>query len=112
MKRLFLLITIAVATCCVAIADNVQIDKNNCTVTKDGKTFNLYGKVKIVDNFEDIKVKIVDNFEDVDIRIVDNFEDTCGKVRIVSNFEDVKVKIVDNFEDIKVKIVQNFEGVK
>ncbi len=89
-----------------------KIDKDNCTITKDGKTYKLYGKVKIVDSFEDIKVKIVDNFEDADIKIVDAFEDSCGKVKIVEHFEDVKVKIVDNFEDIKIKIVEHFEGVK
>ena len=83
-----------------------------CTITKDGKTYNLYGKVKIVDSFEDIKVKIVDAFEDADIKIVDAFEDSCGKVKIVEHFEDVKVKIVDSFEDIKIKIVDAFEGVK
>ena len=87
------------------------INKSDCTISKDGKTYRLYGKVKIVDNFEDFKVKIVDNFEDVKIHIVDNFENSCGKVKIVNNFEDVKVKIVDNFEDIKVKIVTNFEGL-
>ena len=87
------------------------INKSDCTISKDGKTFRLYGKVKIVDNFEDFKVKIVDNFEDVKIHIVDNFENSCGKVKIVNNFEDVKIKIVDNFEDIKVKIVTNFEGL-
>lgn len=87
------------------------INKSDCTIRKDGKTFRLYGKVKIVDNSEDLKVKIVDNFEDVKIHIVDNFENSCGKVKIVNNFEDVKIKIVDNFEDIKVKIVTNFEGV-
>ena len=95
-----------------AIASDVKIDKENCTITKDGKTYKLYGKVKIVDSFEDIKVKIVDSFEDADIKIVDAFEDSCGKVKIVDSFEDVKVKIVDSFEDIKVKIVNSFEGVK
>ena len=60
----------------------VTIDKENCTITKDGKTYKLYGKVKIVDSFEDIKVKIVDSFEDADIKIVDAFEDSCGKVKI------------------------------
>lgn len=84
-----------------AVASDVKIDKENCKITKDGKTYNLYGKVKIVDSFEDIKVKIVDAFED-----------SCGKVKIVEHFEDVKVKIVDNFEDIKIKIVEHFEGVK
>lgn len=93
-------------------SDKITIDKATCTVTKDGKSYPLYGKVKIVDSFEDIKVKIVNSFEDADIRIVDSFENTCGKVKIVDAFEDVKVKIVDNFEDIKIKIVDNFEGVK
>ena len=99
----------------VASATSVSkdgIDKEHCTFTKDGKTFRLYGKVRIVDNFEDIRVRIVDNFEDVRVRLVENFEDECGRVRVVDNFEDVKVKIVDNFEDIKVRIVDNFEGVK
>ena len=94
------------------MADDVIIDKDNCTITIDGKTYPLYGKVKIVDSFEDIRVKIVDSFEDADIKIVDSFEDNCCKIKIVENFEDVKVKIVDSFEDIKVKIVEHFEGVK
>ena len=34
----------------------------------------LYGKVKIVDSFEDVKVKIVDSFDDIKIKIVDCFE--------------------------------------
>jgi len=84
-----------------ATASDVTIDKENCTITKDGKTYNLYGKVKIVDSFED-----------ADIKIVNSFENTCGKVKIVDSFEDVKVKIVDSFEDIKIKIVDAFEGVK
>ena len=96
----------------LATASDVKIDKENCTITKDGKTYKLYGKVKIVDSFEDIKVKIVDSFEDADIKIVDAFEDSCGKVKIVEHFEDVKVKIVDSFEDVKIKIVDHFAGVK
>ena len=111
MKRL-ISILICAALAVGAWAGEVKIDKENCTITKDGKTYKLYGKVKIVDSFEDIKVKIVDSFEDADIKIVDAFEDSCGKVKIVEHFEDVKVKIVDSFEDIKVKIVNSFEGVK
>lgn len=111
MKRI-IFILFAFAITCQLIASDVKIDKDNCTITKDGKTYPLYGKVKIVDSFEDIKVKIVDSFEDADIKIVDSFENSCGKVKIVDSFEDVKVKIVDSFEDIKVKIVDSFEGVK
>lgn len=111
MKKLFTILLLAIITNS-AIASDGKIDKENCTITKDGKTYKLYGKVKIVDHFEDIRVKIVDHFEDVDIKIVTSFENSCGKVKIVNNFEDVKVKIVDHFEDIRVKIVENFEGVK
>ncbi len=98
--RQFFAIVLCLFTISV-VASDVKIDKDNCTITKDGKTYNLYGKVKIVDSFEDIKVKIVDAFEN-----------SCGKVKIVEHFEDVKVKIVDSFEDIKIKIVDSFEGVK
>ena len=79
----------------------VPINKESCTITKDGKTYKLYGKVKIVDSFEDIKVKIVDSFEDADIKIVDAFEDSCGKVKIVDSFEDIKIKIVNSFDGVK-----------
>lgn len=109
-RILTFIICLTVGVC--AMATDVRIDKESCTITKDGKTYKLYGKVKIVDSFEDIKVKIVDSFEDADIKIVDAFEDSCGKVKIVEHFEDVKVKIVDSFEDIKIKIVEHFEGVK
>ena len=111
MKKILLILMAGMLTG-EMMAGEVKINKENCTVIKEGKEYPLYGKWKIVDNFEDIKIKIVDNFEDVDIKIVDNFEDRCGKVKFVDNFEDVKVKIVDNFEDVKVKIVNNFEGIK
>lgn len=64
MKRLsIILFCFAIAFYAVAAA--VNIDKENCTITKDGKTYKLYGKVKFVDSFEDIKIKIVDHFEGV-----------------------------------------------
>ena len=100
MKRTLLIILSAIFSL-VLVASDVKIDKENCAITKDGKTYKLYGKVKIVDSFED-----------ADIKIVDAFEDSCGKVKIVEHFEDVKVKIVDSFEDIKIKIVDHFEGIK
>ena len=89
------------------------INKENCTYTnKDGKTFNLYGKVKIVESFPDIKVQIVDAFEDLDVKIVDAFPDQCGKIKLVESFPDVKIQIVNSFPDIKVKIVDAFPGVR
>ena len=33
----------------VAFADDVKIDKDNCTITKNGKTYPLYGNVRIIE---------------------------------------------------------------
>ena len=111
MKKLFFALFLGLLSLS-GFAQEVTIDKENCTITKDGKTYNLYGRVRIVDSFEDLKVRIVDSFEDIGIKLVDSFEDDCGRAKIVDSFEDIRIKIVDSFEDIKVKIVDSFEGVR
>jgi hypothetical protein len=83
-------------------------------IRKDDCTFNgrkLYGKMKFVNDFPDIKIKIVDNFPDLKVKIVENFPNACGKWQIVENFPDLKVKIVNDFPDIKVKFVDNFPSL-
>ena len=70
----------------------------------------LFGKIKLVDNFPDVKIKIVDHFPDIKVKKVKNFADKPGLWQIVENFPDYKVQIVDNFPDYKVKYVKNFPG--
>ena len=72
----------------------------------------LYGKIKVVDNFPDVKVEKVDNFADIKVKWVDNFADEPGKWKKVDNFPDYKVEFVDNFADYKVEFVDNFPGCK
>lgn len=116
MRRLFIIVLILVMAIPMMAQSKDKkpgIDKQNCTYTnKDGKTFNLYGKVKIVESFPDIKVQIVESFPDVEVKLVESFPDQCGKVKLVESFPDVKVQIVNSFPDIKVKIVDSFPGVK
>ena len=116
MKKIIFIALLAFMTLPMLAQSNGQkpgINKENCTYTnKDGKTFNLYGKVKIVEHFPDIKVQLVDSFEDLDVKLVESFPDQCGKVKIVESFPDVKVQIVEHFPDIKVKIVESFPGVR
>lgn len=85
-----------------------------CMIKEGGSTkiIPLYGKVKIVDNFEDVTIQIVHNFEDVSVQLVDNFPNSCGKWQIVDNFEDFTVKIVESFPDITIRYVQSFPGLK
>jgi hypothetical protein len=71
----------------------------------------LYGKIKFVENFPDLKIKFVENFPDLKVKLVQNFPDECGKWQIVENFPDLKVQVVENFPDIKIKLVDNFPGL-
>lgn len=116
MKKIIIIALLAFMTLPIMAQSNDKkpgINKENCTYTnKDGKTFNLYGKVKIVESFPDIKVQIVDSFEDLDVKLVESFPDQCGKFKLVESFPDVKVQIVNSFPDIKVKIVDSFPGVR
>lgn len=71
----------------------------------------LYGNVKVVDSFPDIKVKIVSSFPDLKVKEVNSFPDSCGKWRFVDSFPDFRVKFVNSFPDIKIKYVESFPGL-
>ncbi|MDL2059374.1 hypothetical protein MUN46_005440 [Mesosutterella sp. AGMB02718] len=71
----------------------------------------LYGNVKVVNSFPDIKVRIVSSFPDLKVKEVDSFPDSCGKWRFVDSFPDFKVKFVDSFPDIEIKYVDSFPGL-
>ena len=116
MKKLLIIALFALLALPMTAQSNdkkVGVDKENCTFTnKDGKTFKLYGKWKVVESFPDIKVQIVESFEDVAVEIVESFPDQCGKVKFVESFPEVKVQFVTSFPDVKVKFVKSFPGVK
>lgn len=61
----------------------------------------LYGKVKIVDNFADIKVRKAEHFEDLSVQYVKNFPKSYGKWQLVNNFSDITIKEVTNFPGIR-----------
>lgn len=112
MSKRFLIIVISLLTLPLWANDEVMIDKENCTITKDGKTYPLYGKVEIVESFPDLEIKLVESFPDLEVKLVESFPDQCGKIQIVESFPDVKVKIVTAFPDLEVKIVEHFPGIK
>lgn len=75
------------------------------------KGIKLYGKVKFVTSFPDIKIKYVDSFPDLKVKFVSSFADDCGEWQQVTSFPDFKVQIVNSFPDIKVKVVDSFPGM-
>ena len=91
----------------VGVANAAEIAEETCTF----KGFPLYGKVKVVDSFPDIKVKIVESFPDFKVQIVESFPDDCGQWKMVESFPDVKIQYVESFPDIKVKFVTSFPGL-
>jgi hypothetical protein len=71
----------------------------------------LFGKVKVVTAFPDLKVQIVDTFPDLKVQAVDAFPDKCGKWKMVDAFPDLKIQFVKAFPDIKIKYVTAFPGL-
>ena len=82
-------------------------------VSKDGyfKGIRLAGKVKVVENFANIKVQVVNSFPDLKIKMVENFPNKVGEWKFVENFPDFTIQFVESFPDIKIQFVNNFPGV-
>lgn len=110
--RKWLVIWCMVVLPMVVVADDVKIDKENCTITKDGKTYPLYGKVEVVKSGADFKVQIVNVGADLKVELVDVGANSCGKVEVVKVGADVKVEIVEVGADIKVEITDVGAGIK
>ncbi len=104
------LIGAVVVLAVVALASPVhagdKVDKGSCTY----KGFKLYGKIKVVTAFPDLKVQIVDAFPDLKVKMVEAFPDSCGKWKMVEAFPDLKIQFVTAFPDIKIKYVEAFPG--
>lgn len=75
------------------------------------KDIQLYGKVKFVTSFPDIKIKYVESFPDIKVKFVSSFPDSCGKWQEVNSFPDFTVEVVDAFPDLKVQVVNSFPGM-
>ena len=70
----------------------------------------LFGKIKFVDSFPDVKVQVVTSFPDIKVQKMTAFADSAGKWQIVDSFPDYKVQIVDSFPDYKIQYVDSFPG--
>jgi hypothetical protein len=71
----------------------------------------LFGKIKVVTAFPDLKVQVVDSFPDLKVQIVDSFPDKCGRWKVVETFPDLTVQFVTSFPDLKIKFVSSFPGL-
>ena len=81
-------------------------------ITSDGyfKGIRLWGKVRVVKSFPDVRVQIVDSFPDLKVQRVNSFPDSLGKWQFVTSGEDFTIQFVDSFPDIKIKFVNAFPG--
>lgn len=84
------------------------LDVQKCTF--NGKK--LYGNIKVVDSFPDVRVQIVNIFSDLDVQVVSILPNRCGQWRFVDSFPDTRVKFVNLFGDVKVRYVDYFPGMK
>ncbi|NJK33380.1 MAG: hypothetical protein HC927_13815 [Deltaproteobacteria bacterium] len=84
-----------------------NVDTSTCSFR--GKR--LFGKVKVVDSFPDIRVRAVASFPDLKVKKVDSFADECGEWQFVDSFPDFTIQYVDSFPDVEVAWVDSFPGL-
>ena len=115
MKRIFAILLSILATATFSLADDVTIDKDNCTITKDGRTYLLYGEVKFVDEYPDITIKFVDAYADIEVKITDSSYQSCCEWKVVDsseNYPDLRVKVVRDYPDITVRVVTDYPHIR
>ena len=112
MKHIITLLVFILAIVTSSLADDVKINKDNCTITKDGKTFPLYGEVKFVDTYgsADIIVKVVSGGScDLEVKVIESGSTTsCGEWRVIENGSaDFCVKLItEGAADIEIKFIE------
>ncbi|GET44173.1 hypothetical protein MiSe_89990 [Microseira wollei NIES-4236] len=82
---------------------------NKFTCTYQGKP--LYGRVKFVESFQDIKVKVVTTSPDLRVKMVTNSTTRCGEWAIVEFLPNLKVQFVETLPDIEIQFVEDNPGV-
>ena len=115
MKKIFFAFILCLF-CLSGFAQEVTIDKENCTITKDGKTFPLYGEVRVVESGSaDLTVKVVDSGScDVEVKLIENGSATsCGEWKIItSGSGDFTVRFYESGPvDIEIKYVEHGNGL-
>ncbi|WP_443029179.1 hypothetical protein [Spirulina sp. CS-785/01] len=93
--------------CTVSTATDSTVNAASCTFQGTP----LYGKIKIVESFPDVKVKIVNTFPDLKVKTVTAFPEDCGEWQLVEHFPDLTVQIVESFPDLRVQFVEAFPGI-
>ena len=110
MKKIFFAFILGLF-CLSGFAQEVTIDKENCTITKDGKTFPLYGDVLVVDNSSaDLEVRVVEHGScDVEVKVVEVGSPTsCGEWKFVSSGYDFSIRYVEHGSaDIEIKFIEH-----
>ena len=96
----------------MVVANDVKIDKENCTITKDGKTYPLYGEVKVVEaGSADLTVKVGNGGScNLEVKVINNGTDSsCGEWKMItSGTYDFTVRFVESGSaDIEIKFIEN-----
>jgi len=70
----------------------------------------VYGKIQVVDAFEDYRVKIVKSHADLRVLPVKFFPNKPGKWQFVKAFPAYRIKFVSSGEDFTIEWVNSFPG--
>lgn len=108
MRSRLMMVVVLLAGCLLpcATAHAARKGARDCRL----KGHKLFGKVKVVTAFPDLKVQIVGDLADLNVQVVEAFPSKCGQWKMVDAFPDLKIQFVDAFPDLKIKYVTAFPG--
>ncbi|MEO0075644.1 MAG: hypothetical protein ABIK31_06010 [candidate division WOR-3 bacterium] len=104
MKQIALFLIVFVAWAFVPSSSPIKPD---CTC----KGIKLWGRVRVVDSFENFRVRVVNDLQDFNVRKVDSQPYWCGEWQFVDSHEDFTIRFVDSHEDFTIKFVDSFPGI-
>ncbi|PJZ42218.1 hypothetical protein CH370_08275 [Leptospira kmetyi] len=96
----------------LAIENGIEAKNKNLGIDCTFKGKKLYGKIKVVTSFPDVKVQVVNSFPDLRVKVVDSFPDSCGRWKMVESFADTKIQFVTGFPDVRIEYVSSSPGIK
>ena len=81
-------------------------------ISDDGtcRGIRLWGRVKVVQAFPDLKVQVVGSFPDLRVQMVESFPNSLGKWQFVEYLPDFTIQFVNSFPDLKIQFVNSFPG--
>ncbi len=89
-----------------------ESSSGSCTITVNGRTIPLYGRVQVVSAAADFTVEVRSQAADLRVKTVSCCAQACGEWEFVSSAADFTVQFVSSAADLTIEYVSSFPGLR